>query len=135
MYYNEAMSQTEAIKYWIESAAEDWDVAIKLMADKKYHHALFFVQLTIEKLIKAFHIKNNDDSPLYIHNLVLLAQKSGIELSEQQKEDLKEISSFNITARYDSYKRDFYNKATPEYATKWFDKADEFRQLLLAQIE
>jgi HEPN domain-containing protein len=129
------MSQTEAIKYWIESAAEDWEVATKLMADKRYHHALFFVQLTIEKLIKAFHIKNNDDSPLYVHNLVLLAQKSGIELTQQQKEDLKEISSFNITARYDSYKRDFYNKATPEYAQKWFDKANEFRQLLLAQTK
>lgn len=119
----------------MESAIEDWDVAIKLMADKKYHHALFFVQLTIEKLLKAFHIKNNDDSPLYVHNLVLLAQKAGVKLTEQQGEDLKEISTFNITARYDSYKRDFYNKATSEYAQKWFDKADEFRRLLLAQIK
>lgn len=129
------MSQTEAITYWVESAMEDWDVAIKLMADKKYHHALFFVQLTIEKLIKAFHIKNNDDSPLYVHNLVLLAQKAGMKLTEEQEEDLKEISTFNITARYDSYKRDFYNKATPEYAQKWFDLADKFRQLLLEKIK
>ena len=133
--YNEAMSQTEAIKYWIESAAEDWDVAVRLLASKKYHHALFFVQLTLEKLIKAFHIKNNDDSPLYIHNLVLLAQKSGIELTDQQREELKEVSTFNITARYDSYKRDFFNRATPEYAQKWFDLADKLRQLLLEKLK
>lgn len=129
------MSQNEAIKYWLESAVEDWEVAVKLMADKKYHHALFFVQLVIEKLIKAFHIKNNDDSPLYVHNLVLLAQKAGLKLTDQEGEDLKEISTFNITARYDSYKRDFYNRATPEYAQKWFGVADKFRQLLLGKLK
>lgn len=129
------MSQNEAIKYWVESAAEDWEVAERLMADKKYHHALFFVQLVVEKLIKAYHIKNNDDSPLYVHNLVLLAQKAGLELSGQEGEDLKEISTFNITARYDSYKRDFYNKATPEYARKWFDVANKFKQLLLEKLK
>lgn len=128
------MSQNEAIKYWVESAAEDWEVAVKLMADKKYHHALFFAQLVIEKLIKAYHIKNNDDSPLYIHNLVLLAQKAGLKLTDQQSEHLKEISTFNITARYDSYKRDFHNKATPEYARKWFDLADEFKQSLIKKL-
>ena len=129
------MSQTEAIKYWLESAEEDWDVATKLMADKKYHHALFFVQLTIEKLLKAFHIKNKNDSPLYIHNLVLLAQKAELELTDRQKEELKEISTFNITARYDSYKRDFYNKATLEYSQKWFGKVSGLRQLLLEKLK
>ncbi len=129
------MSQTEAIKYWVESAVEDWEMAIRLMADKKYHYALFFVQLSIERFIKAYHIKNIDDSPLYVHNLVLLAQKAGLELSGQQREDLKEISAFNITARYDSYKRDFFKKATPEYAQKWFNSADKFRQLLLEKVK
>lgn len=133
--YNRIVSQTEAIKYWIESAMEDWDVAVKLLADKKYHHALFFAQLTVEKLLKAFHIKNKNDSPLYVHNLVLLAQKAELELTDRQKEELKEISTFNITARYDSYKRDFYNKATPEYAQKWFELTDNFRQLLLEKAK
>lgn len=129
------MGQNEAMSFWVESGIEDWEMAKKLMADKKYHYALFFVQLSIEKLLKAFHIKNNDDSPLYVHNLVLLAQKAGMELTAVQSEDLKEISSFNIMARYDSYKRDFYNKATSEYAHKWFDTAGRFKQLLLEKIK
>lgn len=114
--YHETMSQIEAIAYWVESAKEDWGVAVKLMADKKYHHALFFAQLVIEKLIKAFH-------------------KAGLKLTDQESENLKEISTFNITARYDSYKRDFYNKATPEYTQKWFELADNFRQLLLEKLK
>ncbi|MEK7113688.1 MAG: HEPN domain-containing protein, partial [Patescibacteria group bacterium] len=68
------MSQDEAKNYWISSAQEDWEVAQSLLASKKYNHALFFLQLTLEKLIKALHVSRQDDQPLYVHNLVLLAQ-------------------------------------------------------------
>ena len=39
------MSQEEAVKYWIASALEDWDVAQSLLKSAKYNHALFFLQL------------------------------------------------------------------------------------------
>ena len=107
------MSQEEAVKYWVDSAQDDWDVVQSLLKSAKYNHALFFLQLALEKLIKAVHISQKDESPLYVHNLVLLAQKAGIEFSEEELADLKEISSFNVSARYDSYKRDFYKKSHP----------------------
>lgn len=118
------MSKQEAIKYWITSAEEDWDVAQSLFKSAKYNHALFFLQLTLEKLIKAVHINQKDGSPLYVHNLVLLAQKAGIKFSEEQLVDLKEISSFNVSTRYDSYKRDFYKKANREFATEWMKRGE-----------
>ena len=113
------MSQKEAVKYWIASAQEDWEVAQSLLKSAKYNHALFFLQLALEKLIKAIHVIRKDESPLYVHNLVILAQKAGIEFSEKELADLKEISSFNVSARYDSYKRDFYKKATRGFAIEW----------------
>ena len=116
------MSQKEAVKYWIASAQEDWEVAQSLLKSAKYNHALFFLQLALEKLIKAIHVIRKDESPLYVHNLVLLAQKAGIEFSEKELADLKEISSFNVSARYDDYKKQFYAKATKEYTQKWLDK-------------
>jgi HEPN domain-containing protein len=121
------MSQGEAIKAWVDSAADDWDTALTLLKNKKYSHALFFVQLSLEKLIKALHVKRQDDSPLFVHNLVLLAQKAELELSEYELTDLKEISGFNVSARYDTYKREFYHKATAEYAQTWFGKAESLR--------
>lgn len=33
------MKQTEAVKYWIASAQEDWDVARSLLKSAKYNHA------------------------------------------------------------------------------------------------
>ncbi len=125
------MSQEEAVKYWIASAEEDWSVAQGLLKSAKYNHALFFLQLTLEKLIKAVHVSQKDESPLYIHNLVLLAQKAGIEFSEEELADLKEISSFNVSARYDSYKRDFYKKSTPEFADEWMKRGENLKIKLI----
>jgi len=39
------MSQKEAVAYWIDSAREDWEVAQNLFKEKKYNHALFFLQM------------------------------------------------------------------------------------------
>ena len=124
------MSQQEAIKYWVASAREDWEVAQSLLKSAKYNHALFFLQLTLEKLIKAVHISKRDEPPLYVHNLVLLAQKASIKFSEEEVIDLKEISSFNISTRYDSYKRDFYKKATREFATKWMKRGEILKEII-----
>ncbi|MBI1869522.1 HEPN domain-containing protein [Candidatus Gottesmanbacteria bacterium] len=121
------MSQTEAIKYWIASAQEDWEVAQSLLKLDKYNHALFFLQLALEKLIKAVHVSRKDESPLYVHNLILLAQKAGIEFSEEELINVKEISSFNVSSRYDSYKRDFYKKATREFAIEWMKRGENLK--------
>ena len=121
------MSQEEAVKYWIASAQDDWDVAQSLLKSAKYNHALFFLQLALEKLIKAVHVGQRDESPLYVHNLILLAQKAGIEFSEEELANLKEISSFNVSARYDSYKRDFYRKATHDFAIEWMKRGENLK--------
>jgi len=67
-------------------------------------------------------MKRNEAPPL-THDLVMLAEKAGIEISQAEKEELAEISTFNIAARYDDYKLKFYKKATKEYSDKWFEKS------------
>jgi hypothetical protein len=56
-------------------------------------------------------------------------------LNEEELIQLKEISTFNITARYDNYKRDFYNKATEEYASEWIQIGQKLRTKLLAELD
>lgn len=129
------MSQEEAVKYWIASAQEDWDVAQSLLESARYNHALFFLQLTLEKLIKAVHVSQKDESPLYVHNLVLLTQKAGVSFSDEELADLKEISSFNTSARYDSYKRDFYKKATHEFTVEWLERGEKLKAKLITYLK
>lgn len=109
------------LRYWVEGADDALDTAEKLFADKKYHHSLFFVHLAIEKLLKALHQKNRNEPAPPLHNLSRLVKLSDIDIDLETEEQLKEISSFSVSARYDDYKQGFYKKATREYATKWLD--------------
>lgn len=115
------MTEKNALKSWKDGAADALDTAEKLFADKKYHHSLFFVHLAVEKLLKALHQKRKNEPAPPLHNLSRLAKLSAIEINVETEEELKEISSFSVSARYDDYKQSFYKKATREYATKWLN--------------
>lgn len=113
------MEKLERIKFWRDSAERDFEMMEKIFKSRDFMYALFFGQLAIEKLFKALYIKLKDSAPPYVHDLVFLAGKCDLELDKLMVADLKEISSFNINARYDDYKKDFYFKATVEYTKKY----------------
>ncbi len=81
----------------------------------------------IEKLLKAYYVKVKSDYPPFIHNLLRLAEKAGIELTDEQKEQLVTITAFNINARYDDYKMSFTKQCTPEFTAKRMKKLKELR--------
>lgn len=111
--------------YWLKTAADDFDTAEKLIKAKKYHHGLFFCHLALEKLLKGLVFKSTQSHALPIHNLVRLAKQAGLSIGDTQINDFKEFTSWNIEARYDSYKFTFYKKATRKYALTWFKKVKE----------
>ncbi len=119
------MTVQDFLQYWLKTAADDFDTTEKLIQAKKYHHGLFFCHLALEKLLKGLVYKNTNSHALPIHNLVRLANQARLNLTEKQRKELKEITSWNIQARYDSYKFAFYKRATKEYTQDWFKKAKE----------
>jgi HEPN domain-containing protein len=119
------MTAQQVASGWSEGASDAMDTAEKLMIVGKYHHALFFCHLTLEKQLKAKYTEVTNEPPLPVHNLLRLAELSGIALSVDQKEQMREINTFNIEARYDDYKLRFYKKATKEFAQKWFTITQE----------
>jgi HEPN domain-containing protein len=82
---------------------------------KRYNWALFLGHLVIEKLLKAYYVKINSNHPPLIHDLLKLAIKSNLTLTDDQKFVLDNITTFNINARYDDYKLAFYKRCTLEY--------------------
>jgi len=50
-----------------------------------YHWALFIGHLVIEKLLKAIYVKKLKQTPVFTHDLLRIAEKIGIELTEKQK--------------------------------------------------
>lgn len=113
------MNPQELIGYWKESAADAKQTAETLVENKRYHHALFFCHLALEKLLKGLVYKKTQHHPLPIHDLVKLAQEAGLSLSGEQTGQLAEITTWNVQARYDSVKREFYRKASPTFTKQW----------------
>lgn len=71
-------------------------------------------------------IARHGEVPPPIHDLRKLAAMTGLAFTEDKKTSLKEITTFNIEARYEDYKRSFYKKATRIYAQKWGKICEDF---------
>lgn len=121
------MDKTQLMSHWIEASDRDYTAMLHLFEKKDYHWSLFIGHQVIEKLIKAFYIKHINLQPPFIHNLLLLAEKSKLELNETQKDILDTVSTFNIRARYDDYKSEFYKTCSKDFTKIWIDKIKVFR--------
>ena len=122
------------IKYWSDSSDEDFDTMITMYESKKFSWALFVGHLMIEKLLKALYVKINNDYPPFIHNLLRLAEKCNMELTDDQRLFLVTVTAFNINARYDDYKMSFQQKCTPEFTATWIENLKINRQWIKKQI-
>ena len=128
------MRRKELINYWIESSDIDFSTMVSLFRTKHYSWSLFIGHLVIEKLLKAYYIKEFNDNPPLIHNLLRLAVKAKINLDSENEEFFSEVTTFNINARYDDYKMEFYKKCTKEYTIYWYRKIKENRKWIKKEL-
>jgi HEPN domain-containing protein len=124
------MSNAEMISYWLSSSDRDYQVMIDLFNKGHYTWSLFIGHLVIEKLLKAVYSQQYMTSPPLIHDLLRLAEKIDLELDEEQKDILDTVTTFNIQARYDDYKLEFYSKCTKDFTQTWIHSIKEFRSWL-----
>jgi len=111
--------------YWFAGYKDALLTAEKLYETKRYHHALFFGHLALEKLLKAVVVKKTKTHATPTHDLRILIKESGIDLPQDYTENIKNINAFNIRARYDDIKLAFYKLATKKYTQIWFSKIKE----------
>lgn len=109
------MDKLELIKYWEDTSDKDCDTMQHLFSSGDYHWALFMGHIVIEKLLKACYVKHIDEKVPFIHDLLRLANLSGLKPDEEISNDLDFITTFNISARYPDYKQAFYKKCTREF--------------------
>jgi len=128
------MNKHEIINYWKNSAESDFKTMQNLYNSKDYCWCLFVGHLVIEKLLKAAYVKNNDENVPRTHDLLRLAEKSGVPLDDEKKDTLDIITTFNISARYPDYKQSFYKKCTEKFAGENIDKIKELKSWLTELI-
>lgn len=118
------------VKYWLDSAAEDWEIAVDLVDRNKTRHGLFFAHLALEKAFKAQVCKETKDVAPRVHTLLRLAEKANLSLSPKQKTFLAEFDRYQLEGRYPE------NLMAPpdlEEAKTQMDKAREIYQWLVQQ--
>ena len=109
-------------QYWQTASKQDIETAEILFKNKRYHHCLFFCHLSVEKYLKAVYVYKKESAPPFVHDLVRLAEKTGIKMNDEKRNVFAEISAFNIEARYDDYKLSFYKKATKAFASQYLNQ-------------
>ncbi|MEK6651386.1 MAG: HEPN domain-containing protein [Nitrospirota bacterium] len=129
------MTRDEIIDYWLTSAKKDYKAMGVLFRNGHYIWALFLGHLVIEKTLKAAYVKHISANIPYTHDLVKIAEKAKLELTELQKNLLDEITTFNIKARYPDFKGRFYKKATRKFTERYIVKIKELRKWLIQKIK
>jgi HEPN domain-containing protein len=107
------------IEYWYVSAGRERKAAEALFISKRYDASLFFCHLALEKLIKGLVVIKTKKPAPYSHNLPALAELAKVNLTDNQRGQLRIITTFNIAARYDDEKQAFYRKCTKDYAKRY----------------
>jgi HEPN domain-containing protein len=112
----------KVVKHWLDTADSDFNVMLTLFHSKTYSWALFLGHISMEKLLKAYYVKKKKEHAPFTHNLYRLAELSELELTEEYTDWLYNITTFNINARYDDYKKEFYTICTADYTKEWIEK-------------
>jgi HEPN domain-containing protein len=132
---NKDLNKDKLIEYWIAGSDDDYETMIAMFNSKRFSWSLFIGHLMIEKLLKAYYVKVKSDYPPFIHNLLRLAEKAELNLTDDKKEQLVTITAFNINARYDDYKMSFKKQCTNEFTEKWIDKLKKLRPWIKTLIQ
>jgi HEPN domain-containing protein len=125
----------DKVKYWLDLAREDINVAEVLRNGKKPLYAGFMCHLAVEKVLKA-KIENTGKALPKIHNLNRLAELGSILelMTECQRELLDMLNPLQIEARYPAYKQEAESILTTEQCAVLIQQSREMIEWIETQL-
>jgi len=91
---------TDVHNQWIEQAEYDLAAAGDMLKAGRLYYVLFCCQQATEKMLKAIYARKLNNVPPRTHQLVRIAEETKLELSEEHKNFLRELSAYYIQSRY-----------------------------------
>lgn len=124
------------VKYWQESSLMDFQTAEDIFVKtKNYVAVLFYLHLSIEKIIKAYYVyKRNIHAP-FSHNLLYLSKESGLDVTDKDILLLSEINEFNLESRYPDEKFSIYKKAGKAFTGKYLKEGKRLREWISEKLK
>ncbi len=117
--------------HWSEGSNDDYNTMLDLYQNKSYTWALFLGHISIEKLLKASFVKKHFKHAPFTHNLYRLAELNEYAINSQIADYLDTITTFNMNARYDDYKKEFSFRCTKEYTNYWINNIKFIRKWII----
>jgi len=90
----------DPIQQWLEQADYDLDTAKDLFKSKRYIYAVFMLHLSIEKALKGLYQKRLGQVPPKVHNLILLANRVELDLTDHRRFFLAMLNDGSVATRY-----------------------------------
>lgn len=131
---NTEIEVEKIFNYWVGSAEKDFQTMVHLYESNDYHWSLFIGHLVVEKLLKAYFVNVRKKHAPFVHDLLRLAESATLQVDEEKADLLDTITTFNLSARYDSYQEEFYKKCTKEFTAVWIDKIKELRTWIKSML-
>ena len=129
---------SKKVDYWLELSDYDLQTAAVMLNGGRFLYVGFMAHQAIEKILKAYFVKNsNNTTPPHSHRLSLLAKKASLYslFSESQKNFIDILEPMNIESRYPSNKDRLLKSLTEERCTQILQETEELhlwiRQKLL----
>lgn len=124
----------KVVNHWVATSEQYLDTMMVLFKAKSFSWALFLGHISIEKMLKALYVQKFEKHAPFTHNLYRLAELVEIEISEEYADWLDEITTFNISARYDDYKKEFAKSCTETFTKDWIDKIDTLQSWIKKKL-
>jgi HEPN domain-containing protein len=126
------MDAQKQIDYWRHGSEEDMDAAEVLMEKGIIRHALFFAELAVEKMIKAYLASKIKDIPPKTHDLLRLSDLAEIPLSPDFRRFLARFQEYCLEGRYPEY---IPSAPSRDQAESEFQECREFLSWLKNQFK
>ncbi|MFA4831478.1 MAG: HEPN domain-containing protein [Patescibacteria group bacterium] len=125
----------ERISYWLKTAKHDYKTMSALFSGKRYSDCLFFGHIVLEKALKACVVRQTEEDPPKIHDLIRLSEMAELDLSEDDLDYFDLVNDFNIRARYPEYRLKFYKLCTKNFTQKHLKKITELYKNLCQKLK
>ncbi len=103
---------------------------------RSYVHALFFMHLVLEKLLKAHWVKNNaGNHPPKMNDLIKLCEQTSLKISKEDIQYLRDMNNFQLEGRYPGYKQNLYRIYKEKKTYIIFDFVNSLRKCLLKELQ
>jgi HEPN domain-containing protein len=124
------MTTEEKVKYWIDLSDEDFRVAKDLLKSKYFLYVGFMCHQCVEKIFKAAYEYRIHDTPPFVHDLMLIANRANFfeMLDDKQINFIEQLSPLNIRTRYPDYKKTLAKELTNGVCESLIIKTQKLQQ-------